>query len=1038
MKPDVTATRILSTTRARAKMHEFRVPAEDYNQLPRDPALLFSLTVGLLGDVSATVSDLAAAEGDGEEEVQDPRPQYWDQADLSPVEALQFTSTFFDAYLNAQLDETVTAELSLLCASAYYLGDAAGSAAVIVRKIESPGAQEVGGLAKALHAVLANQYDFEPPGEHLPPARPVLRALRRFFSLEGSRQEVSEACRELREHCYERGSARELLYADVIAALCTYKVRNSARMVLPRASDLGIDLWRGALTSPRFPTELWPAQQRIAAAGLLKGRSAVIQMPTSAGKTRATELIIRAAFLSRRASLAIIVAPYRSLCHDIRGSLSVAFSGENISINEASESYQPDVSVEELAGQNAVLILTPEKLLYILRRTPELHQAIGLVIYDEGHQFEGLGRGPTYELLLSSLRIALPPETQIVLISAVIGNADQVASWLVGDATAVVGGSGLLPTRKSIAFASWQAQRGRLEYVSPIDPDDQEFFVPRVITDFALQLRPGERAERRFPKDEPGDIALFLGLHLIDNGSVAVFCGRKDTAAKICRRAVEIYARGAALRRPVNVSNAAQIQKLQTLSQLHLGEEAGASQAAGLGIFAHHADTPAGLRLCIEHAMKESHARFVICTSTLAQGVNFPIKYLIVTATQQGREKILVRDFHNLMGRVGRAGMHTEGSVIFSSTAIYDGKAARTGRWRWQDAKRLLNPANAEPCGSAILDLFSTYAEAGAAFVLEIQPQWLDLAFADAARIEAIVDEAAALQPLIKRREFQKFIEERAHAVQRIAAFLVAHIIFQDEEVDQRVQELASSTLAYHLADLDTRAKLIELFRRIGTSIRENADPGAQAVIRRSPVAPSTSTLLQNWLAANAANLMQAVVEDRLADAIRGEVLRHCNRGVFRSLSDRTLLPNALTAWIAGSPYYAVYEQLVAADVRVSNGKPTVEDAVALCESGFGYEAAMIVASMVDLTEAIDPGLHQALAFVQRRVKHGLAAAASIAFFEAGFADRVVAAALGARWPEAVDRGFVRRLCRRQKDDVLAALTEYPAYFETVAQELAA
>ena len=62
--------------------------------------------------------------------------------------------------------------------------------------------------------------------------------------------------------------------------------------------------------------------------------------------------------------------------------------------------------------------------------------------------------------------------------------------------------------------------------------------------------------------------------------------------------------------------------------------------------------------------MKLGLAKFVICTSTLAQGVNFPLKYLIVTSTRQGGEQILVRDFHNLMGRAGRAGMHTEGSVI--------------------------------------------------------------------------------------------------------------------------------------------------------------------------------------------------------------------------------------------------------------------------------------------------------------------------------------------------------------------------------------
>ena len=90
-------------------------------------------------------------------------------------------------------------------------------------------------------------------------------------------------------------------------------------------------------------------------------------MPTSAGKTRATELVIRAAFLSGRASLAVIVAPYRSLCHDIRGDLSAAFEGEPIQLDEASESYQFDLTIETLLAQQSVLIVTPEKLLYMLQ-----------------------------------------------------------------------------------------------------------------------------------------------------------------------------------------------------------------------------------------------------------------------------------------------------------------------------------------------------------------------------------------------------------------------------------------------------------------------------------------------------------------------------------------------------------------------------------------------------------------------------------------------------------------------------------------------
>src|SRR3546814_15745773 len=109
--------------------------------------------------------------------------------------------------------------------------------------------------------------------------------------------------------------------------------------------------------------------------------------------------------------------------------------------------------------------------------------------------------------------------------------------------------------------------------------------------------------------------------------------------------------------------------------------------------------------------MKEGHAKFVICTSTLTQGVNFPIRYLIVSATQQGKEKIKVRDFHNLLGRAGRAGMPTEGSVIFSAPSLYDQRGNRDERWRWVATKNLLDPARAAPSRSSILDLFDGYAQ---------------------------------------------------------------------------------------------------------------------------------------------------------------------------------------------------------------------------------------------------------------------------------------------------------------------------------------
>lgn len=664
MRPERESRLILAAVQARAKMHEFRAAEEDHVPFRRAPETLFPLAVGILHDAAGAIADRFVDRAEGPAV-----PSAWDEGDGSIGQMVRFSASFFDTFLESQLNAALTTEFSLLCAASYYLADSVGSALVVARRSEIPPLELGHGLSRvAWHILRGDAGPIDGTSQHTEFGNRLLNALTGHFSLEADAAEAIRAlCSELRASVYDNGSAREVVYADIVTALCARKLENAARTILPPSSGLPLASWFEALRKPRFPNELWPAQRRIAEAGLLRGNSGVVQMPTSAGKTRATELIIRSVFLSGRSNLAVIVAPFRSLCHDIRSDLVESFAGEDVALDEVSDSFLLDVDIAGTLAQRSVLIVTPEKMLYMLRRAPELAERIGLVIYDEGHQFEGFARGPTYELLLSSLRMTLAPEAQVVLISAVIGNASVIAEWLVGDANAVISGEGLLPTTKSIAFASWQFERGLLQYVSPDDPEQQEYFVPRIVTQSNLALRPRERAARIFPErggtGESAEVGLYLGLHLVERGSAALFRGTKEGVISLCRRAAEVFDRAVALPRPLDVSNAAEIARLTHLARLNLGADQDITLASALGILAHHGNTPEGMRLAVEHAMKEGHAKFVICTSTLAQGVNFPIRYLIISTTQQGKEKIKVRDFHNLMGRAGRAGMHTEGSI---------------------------------------------------------------------------------------------------------------------------------------------------------------------------------------------------------------------------------------------------------------------------------------------------------------------------------------------------------------------------------------
>lgn len=58
----------------------------------------------------------------------------------------------------------------------------------------------------------------------------------------------------------------------------------------------------------------------------------------------------------------------------------------------------------------------------------------------------------------------------------------------------------LIPTFRSVGFASWLDQLGRIEYVDSRDAEQGEFFVPRVIERFNLGRKPRENSDRFFPE----------------------------------------------------------------------------------------------------------------------------------------------------------------------------------------------------------------------------------------------------------------------------------------------------------------------------------------------------------------------------------------------------------------------------------------------------------------------------------------------------------------------------------------------------------
>jgi hypothetical protein len=87
------------------------------------------------------------------------------------------------------------------------------------------------------------------------------------------------------------------------------------------------------------------------------------------------------------------------------------------------------------------------------------------------------------------------------------------------------------------------------------------------------------------------------------------------------------------------------------------------------------------IRSEIERLFREGQLHFLVCTSTLLEGVNLPAKSVFLRAPRRGQKTPLdTVDFWNLAGRAGRLGMEFQGNVVCVDPARWDPPTER-GRY---------------------------------------------------------------------------------------------------------------------------------------------------------------------------------------------------------------------------------------------------------------------------------------------------------------------------------------------------------------------
>lgn len=1040
MKPEKKSHNLLSITRAKAKMFEYDVPEDGHIKITENPAKLFTISISLLGDFAASVN----------------RGESGDEYLAELKKSLLFSAHFFDAYHQSKLDKMLDPYLMLLGAASYYLCDLPGASSVLIKRlkqkvdytVETPCCSDLegAGLEYLLLWVLESKFDSYFKGTNSVFSQfieGISEDICNFF-LSGNDENLKIKLNGLRKYTYLIGSPRQVLLGDLICSIVYKKIQNSTWMCLPEYSGLSKEKWINILKKPSFIKEFWPAQHLLGKADILKGKSAIVQMPTSAGKTKSTELIIRSAFLAERVSLAVVVAPFRALCNEIKNSLIEAFHNESTQVDELSDVLQMDFDISKLLDHTQILVVTPEKLLYVLRHSPDLANNIGLLIFDEGHQFDSGARGITYELLLTSLNSMISLNTQKVLISAVISNAESIGEWLNGE-TNVVAGNLLVPTFRTIGFTSWLDQLGRIEYVDIENIENNEFFVPRVIDRIKLEKKGRERKERYFPEKEDGQaIALYLGLKLVRNGSIAVFCGRKSTVTSICEKFIDILERKVPLSKPLELSDNEEVRRLTDLYIANLGEESSASISAEHGIFSHHGNIPHGIRLAVEHAMRENQIRFVVCTSTLAQGVNLPIRYLILTSIYQAGERIKVRDFHNLIGRAGRSGMHTEGSIIFADPVVYDQKKNIKYKWRWEQVKELVDPSKSEPCISNLLSIFDPIKSDDSNYHIPINVlDFVKVYIENPNRLIEWTNEIVKWNSdnNFSHEKVERQISWKINLICSIESFLLSSWgESEDKTPSIDATSLAEETLAFFLADEQKKEELRSLFRLLEENIASQiTDPTRRKIYGKTLYGIQESNAIMDWLSENINKLVAVQNKEHIFDLLWEILKNYIHNASFKKFNKEDVLIEITAKWISGCSFDELYKIAESHECKLGKGKRPrkikIENIVDICEGGIAYDGSLLVSALTEFIPLLGRDdtdeLSNYLQKFQKYLKYGLPSETSIALYELGFSDRFLSQDLEISLElTATQRLELIQELRNKKEKAKEVMAKYPSYFQ--------
>ncbi|SCB37881.1 DEAD/DEAH box helicase [Rhizobium hainanense] len=362
--------------------------------------------------------------------------------------------------------------------------------------------------------------------------------------------------------------------------------------------------------------------------------------PTASGKTFLVLKWLVDCLAGDQSRRAVYLAPTRALVSEIEASLFEIVKASGVDIEITSLPSAQKYGAVEKSAKKCVFVFTQERL-HLLANLMEERLDIDLVVVDEAHKIGDPQRGVILQDAIERL-LRSSPRMRVAFVSP----ATQNPEVLLDDAPE---STPKIPIDSDVATV---LQNVITAHQMPAKP-----------TKWKLQFRYGEEylplGVLTLP-NKPNTLRkrlAFIAAAVGERGGTLVYANGAAEAEEIAGLISQL------VKKPERIDQ--ELADLADLARKCVHKSYSLAPLVEAGVAFHYGNMPSLVRLEVERLFKSGKLKFLICTSTLIEGVNLSCRTIVVRGPRKGKNNPMEpQDFWNLAGRAGRWGDEFQGNII--------------------------------------------------------------------------------------------------------------------------------------------------------------------------------------------------------------------------------------------------------------------------------------------------------------------------------------------------------------------------------------